>query len=327
MLRQLFSTALISLSLTAQAQFGYDFSVRHDIYMPLAGAISVNNNQVWDEESYKVPIGFSFLMDGQKIDTLSIVGDVFFCTDTAGTASGFYAIDADLYDRGSYIGGNPVSPLRYKVDGTPGNRIFKYELANAGIYDEYYNYSTADDSMNIQVWLYEGSNTVELRYGPSKLTNTQDYFAITGDPMVGLIRNFKMTDYVFDIMYFLNGDHVKPSLDSTKILNVASGGLYSYPSNGTVYRFEPFTTSVNNLSVLNTASVYPTVCNRNINISVGGQKQVSYKIFTADGKLTGIQGRINGQLQTVKIDALSQGIYIMQLQCEAGYKNTRFIKQ
>src|ERR1044071_1371417 len=132
-----FLTALC-MAANCTGQFNYTYSVKQETYQPLTGGISLNNNTLWDEEFYRIPIGFSFVLDGDTIDSCYVAGPTAIFNDTSGNSvSCFWTILADLYDRGTHNGGFSLSPLSYLTAGVAGNRICKIEIANAGFWDEY----------------------------------------------------------------------------------------------------------------------------------------------------------------------------------------------
>jgi hypothetical protein len=84
-----------------------------------------------------------------------------------------YAIlpfEADLIDRGE-LTGISQSPISYKMEGNAGSRILKIEWKNAGFVGEIGELGTLNDYVNFQVWLFEGSNDVEMHYGPNMVLN------------------------------------------------------------------------------------------------------------------------------------------------------------
>ena len=181
----------------------YSFSLINGTYADLDSATSVNNNQLWDDPSYIVPIGFNFqFYDKMITDVYFGIGLGGLLTDTFDLNFGanyvMPAFETDLIDRGDIIGISK-SPISYKVDGTVGTRIFKLEFKNAGFYDEEDSLSTLNDSVSFQFWLYEGTNDIEFHYGPSALTYPLiNYFGETG-ALIGL------TDFNITNAYLLSG--------------------------------------------------------------------------------------------------------------------------
>jgi hypothetical protein len=167
--------------------FSYTFSRTTGNYQDLTGATSLNNNQTWDDPGYIVPMDFPFTMFGKTIDSLSyfsLGGSLMgFCgSDTVYTPI-ISPFEADLIDRGGWTG-NSQSPLSYKVDGGVGNRILKIEWNNAGSYDD----STLNDYVNFQLWMYEGSDDIEIHFGASSIAVDTIFFYGESGPLVGVLR-------------------------------------------------------------------------------------------------------------------------------------------
>lgn len=155
--------------------------------MPLpATMISVNDTTVWDAEDYGFLLPFSFQWN-KGINTNAMVLALGFpgiLPDSnyrnAPYASGFSAgAFGDLIDKGLPMGFSE-SPIRTQITGTAPNRIYKLEIRNAGFYDEYDASGSFTDSTSFQYWLYEGSNVLEMRYGPSSVQNLGIYYPYGG---------------------------------------------------------------------------------------------------------------------------------------------------
>lgn len=329
MKKVLLSMFLLALGISSKAQFNYDLTVLNQTFQPLTGSTNISGSTMWDEEYYTAPLGFSFVLDGQTITEISILGGQSCLTDTTGIVSGFFITDVDVYDRGNSGGSTAVSPISYSVTGTAPNRIFKLEVLNAGMYDEYDLYSTNNDSLSFQLWLYETSNIVEIHYGGSQFTHPSDYFFITGYPIVGFVKNIDIDGTGnIDALYYLKGDASAPAIDSVNSIFSISGGLNSYPSNGTVYRFAPKPVSVNGLTkgelkieVLNNASATNIIVNNQSNVAS------TYRVLNINGASMGISGSLQNGNNNIDISRLPQGMYIIQVQNEAGSKAYRITKQ
>ena len=137
---------------------------------------------------------------------------------------GIMPFDTDLIDRGDFTGISK-SPIRYKVEGAAGSRILKIEWKNVGFYEEGDFYGTLNDFISFQLWLYEGSNTIEMHYGAHQVTDPSvNYFGETG-PLVGL------ADEALSNIYLLSGNPANPLVASS------FSTLNGTPANGTIYTF------------------------------------------------------------------------------------------
>jgi len=153
--------------------FNYDLTTFVSSYMDLTGATSINNGEIWDEPEYVVPMAFPFELNGHPVTTLHFNGS----GTSMGSSTGvpfviaeILSFENDLIDRGA-IGGTSLSPMSYTVEGDPGSRIQKIEIKNAGSYYEWDVHGTLDMYVNVQCWLFEGSNNIEFHYGPSFIDN------------------------------------------------------------------------------------------------------------------------------------------------------------
>jgi len=317
-------------ALQTTAQMPYTFSYTTDTYVPLTGGTSLNGSHVWDSynDNYTASIGFTFRVDTTHITDCFLQGENAMATDTnsADNSAGFGFTDADLLDRGALTGSATLSPLRYTVTGSPGSRIFKLEIANAGFHAEKDNYGTMNDSTYIQEWLYEGSNIVELRYGPSKITYGSDYFSFPNQPMVGYVNN--ITPSGDGKIFVLSGDPTAPTIDSIEI----SGGmpvnigvpLNSYPPNGMVYRFTPRSTKVSNV-MLEATRVYPTAAQSVVNVDYANSDG-QYKVVSISGSATQLAGALQNGITHIDVSTLPAGMYLLQLQNSSGKSTKKFIK-
>jgi len=331
MTKFLFALTFIGTLFTqnAKAQLGYKLSVTTDTYTPLTGGTSVNGSTMWDEENYKVPLGFNFKLGSTTITDFSLVSGSFAATDTeAAQISGFFTCDADLHDRGNAGGSASMSPIRYAVSGTAGSRIFKMEVANAGFWDEYDIYSTNNDSLNYQIWYYETSNIVELRFGPSKISHATDYFMLGSGPVVGFMKNIDPSSGSVDMLYYLDGSASAPTIDSTSNLFSISGGLSSYPANGTVYRFTPPGTGIGNYAKeLDGIKVLNTVCTDNIRVTNKYAAGATYTLTAMNGANVNLNGTLQQGTNNIDLSALPAGVYVLQCKNNDGAMQQRIVKQ
>jgi len=236
-------TLLVFGFMSAQAQFRYAFSSNSATYTPLTGTTSLNGSLVWDEENLSAPMPFNWALDSSIIlhdfelalSFPGVLNDTNAVTDVSGLIIG----DMDIADRGALSTSLPsMSPIRYTTTGTSPNRIFKMEIANGGFYNEF-SYSTNNDSFYLQIWIYETSNIIEYRYGPSHVTYPGDYFYFSGGPLVGFVQHADFNSQATGNFYYLVNNTTAPGIDSASFPNFPSNALNNWPANGTVYRFTP----------------------------------------------------------------------------------------
>lgn len=321
---------LTSVKLYSQAPvFGYDVTYDTATYVPLTSGTVISSG-IWTPTTlFIAPIGFNFTVGGTKtINSFFIVGGTDVITDTSGATifGDFQMEDATLVDRG-VISHVPSSPIRYVLSGTPGNYIFKAEIFNAGFGDEFINYHTLNDSINMQIWFYQGSNVVEYRYGPSQISHYTDYYYI-GGPEIGFGPNLDTAGN--GTLYILKGNSTPnppyPAVMAVDSFKDTTQGISSYPSTGTVYQFKPRTAYINTIPSLNDASIYPTCARDRITISYFYNGETTYSIININGASVNISGKTNFGTTHVDISNLPSGMYLLEMQNEGGRVVRKFIK-
>jgi hypothetical protein len=181
----------------------------------------------WDGQEWTVPIGFDFHFFGAVYDSTLFWEGTFFFQDPEIFLDAFGAvfIDRVLYT----MDPNNRSRVGYRTDGPIGNRIFKFEVKNAGFFS-----GDADDFANYQLWLYEATSVLEVHFGPSAVNPEVYQDDGWNGPFIG-IANFQINEFLY-----LDQDPLAP-FEYTVDEN--TDGLDGTPPNGTVYRFIPNTSS------------------------------------------------------------------------------------
>jgi hypothetical protein len=314
--------ALISIGTVAQAQMRYSFTTQTgQTYTPLTGGTNIAN-YIWDDPAVSAPLGFNFILNGVPTDSFHIQTYSyipFFTSSGINTATdsinGFMAMEADLFDRANNdsTATMGVSPITYAVTGSAPNRVFKLDYTNAGFYEDTLNVN----SVNFQVWWYEGSNAVELRYGPSTISPanlTRFFYFGNGGPLVGVVNKVAVATGDGK-MYHLKGDPAAPTLDSTDASASTANSLTSYPASGTVYRFTPTSTGINLNEVMATArslKLYPSAATTAITVEWGGAQGEAYQIIAANGQQVAA-GRLQRGTQSIPVNTLTAGAYHLRL--------------
>ncbi|MCH7534688.1 MAG: T9SS type A sorting domain-containing protein [Bacteroidetes bacterium] len=251
-------------------QGNYGFTSSSLPYSDLSGSTSLNNNISWDDPTYLIPIGFTFDYFDQSFTSIYISDYVWF------DVSRRYFIDvftADLIDRNATTS---VSPISYLLENPSGDSsILKIEWKNAGFYDESIT-GTTNDFINVQLWLYEGSNDIEIRIGPNSVLNEDSYGDDEG-PHIGLTNETDTLDEVYLI-------------GSPSALSVISsdGYISGTPSGNTVYKFEKGPVGINNNGPINSLfNIYPNPASERITIYYNNinNEVTDIKIFNLVGDL------------------------------------------
>lgn len=213
--------------------FNYTLTVLNEAYSDLIDPISINQGEIWDDPVYVFPVDFPFDLNGNIITFLEFDGvGAFLRSETAESdiETYIFPFETDLIDRGSG-GATSLSPISYKVEGGQGSRILKLEMKNAGSFAEFFQLGTTDMYINFQMWLYEGTNVIEFRFGENLITDPNFFYGF-GGVYVGL-SDYNFVDDIVINPHFLGGPASAPQLSVSDIT------LEGTPDDGTVYRLSP----------------------------------------------------------------------------------------
>ena len=288
--------------------------------------------QTWDDPIFLIPVGFDYQYYDNSYDTILISNFGY------GAYMGFEhagpdlfpvlsAFGADLVDRASdtinFDGeSGSVSPISYQVEGNAGSRILKVEWRNTGFYMDLTDDNLAQDSINLQLWLYEGSGTIEIHFGPSSIASPAlDYDGESGS-FVMLAPHVDLNSYnpVAETLW-LDGNQASPSLTSGSTPSYLDGTV----ADGTIYRFALSAAGVNENIITSQISVFPNPASNRIYF-----KTTDLKFTNETIEITNATGRIVKSVSFSKngidVSELSNGIYFLRIATEAGSLSKRFIK-
>ena len=181
---------LVALAITltpAAAQLTtYDFSQQLGTYTELAADSALEAGALPDDRVYNaIPIGFDFLYNGQRHRLISVNSNGFIAFGASVSATGIGAAYlSNITGDGQALGGtgsnNVAAALNADLIAMPISRISLARLGQAPNrqlvvqWKDYSFYQTGQvgDSLNFQIRLHEGSNTVEYVYGRTGLRVT-----------------------------------------------------------------------------------------------------------------------------------------------------------
>lgn len=234
----LFSLFIFSSS---QAQtFSYFLEIETDTYTDLEEATELTSiGDFWDDPEYNIPIGFSFDFYGETYTNTQIIG--------LGLGSWLafqdpYTVDSinflipyfdDLADIETIDSLNQ-STISYTTEGLVGERILKIQWKDCGFYEEIFGTGTANNTLSFQLWLFEGTNNIEVRFGPSMLPDSatvHDY----GSPVVGIIEDYSANSDTFENFWHLSGSVATPTMltsDASIFYSYSVPGLDADPPEG-----------------------------------------------------------------------------------------------
>lgn len=301
----------------------YTFSTFTAPYVPITGA-SLSNGEKWDDLDYAVPLGFNFQLYGKQSNTYTLyLGGQVLSPDDLSTATELSFVAAmfeDLCDRAynpaTDVEGDPggLSPITYTTTGTPGNRICKIQISNAAFFSELDLAANDTSNVNFQIWLYEGTNDIELRYGIVNIQNQLDNLNNGTDGfMAGLTNELDIANFTSSGgSNMLQGPSASPSVVAwSSSFNTA---VTPNISNGRVYRFQRNNpnTGLNEIKAQQFYGVYPNPVSSGHIITITGEQSRldSAEITDMSGRIIKIADVVNHQLST---ESLKPGVYILKL--------------
>lgn len=332
-----FSLALLALSMLfvtkMSAQIGgYWFNVSGGTYTELGSPTVVSASTPWDSTAnFTIPIGFSFSVESYTTNNVYLHGVNSFCIDTFThpILNGFQLLNAALIDRGA---GSSNSPISYELTGTSGSRILKVQIKNAGFIQELINHSSLNDYVNMQLWLYEGSNVVEIHFGASSIHHAAEYFAYSfGNPMIGHSRRKNMTGD--GTLYTVNGVGTSASdllmNDSATFssfgVTYLPQGILGFPPDGTIFKFSPLKTNVPLVNVKD-AHIYPTACKSGIYVDYNSSENTTFEVISVRGIPTTMKGNLQNGSNYIDLSKIAAGTYVLRLQNSTGSYTQKFVK-
>jgi len=326
---------LITMNLNAQI---YEFSASTDTYTDITGSTSLNNGMTWDDPEFAIPIGFEF----QYFDSIyteifiedNAYGGIVSFNNTEEIVPTFVAYGADIIDRGydfvtDEYSQTSQSDLSYLVDGEEGSRILKLEWNNVGFYSEMEGDNASTDYTNFQLWLYEGSNIIETRFGPNSIT--QPDLCYEGDPgsFVALIEEVNYFNAFFNgEVAFLAGDPNAPTVASPPYYYNLPTFVGTIPE-GMVYTFEPTIVSTSDaLSDDLQIALIPNPSNDYFQIVFDEFNEL---LTNSNILITNAQGQVVKEFKftpnAIDISDMSPGVYFVQIQTASGMTTRKLVKK
>jgi len=336
---------LLLLSVDTYAQeVNYYFEQYTNSYENLDDPISLTGGMIWDEPEFTIPVDIGFNFFNKQLETInhtSLGADLYhMCHHNVGEMPdmeeyvnlGIMPMTADIADR-AYWEDNEfepgsLSPISYKVLGTQGNQILKIEWNNVGLLDDESN----NYFMNFQLWLYEGSDMIELHYGPSNLPSELFSWeeSITGMGHFQYILHDNCAN--INTMGFIvaesnvPGDYELINIDSSSHVHEIGENfdmyqaiydfqnpnyaLTSIPENGTVFRFYPeYAMGMDEIESV--IKMHPNPATDVLYLENNEQLPIEYQILSLDGRILKT-GTSSEQKIQVDISDLNTGMYFVR---------------
>jgi hypothetical protein len=331
---------LFTANTFAQSKF-YKDSTFTQAFSLLSGSTSVNNGQYWDDPDYTIPIGFNFHFFKDSTTNLymnSILGpggvlSTKPITQTTTFASMIIASASDLQDKDTSTNSS-FSPLSYVLTGVAPNRIFKMQWKNAGFYNPISN-GVLNDSMDLQLWLHETTDRIDIRFGTVNLVSTfLDLYDGGTGPLVAIVDSFDLTSGIPMKNYSFKNQINNPTLDSiTNIFTTTPlPGMIGNPTSGMVFSFIP--KKPTNGGSVGYSSIVSKVNNdilyfhqtQQVKIDIYNDiKNASYQIIDISGKIIS-QKSILKNKTLIDMSSFTNGMYIIQCKNNHESFNYKIVK-
>ncbi|MFC5270925.1 T9SS type A sorting domain-containing protein [Adhaeribacter terreus] len=316
----------IAAQVSAFAQ-GYTVTTTTGTYTDLTGATVVSTFG-WEPNTanFTIPIGFNFELDGTTYTSLETdgLGDLFFTDGT--TDKYIYPFDAVIIDKAYPSTTSTLSPISYLLTGSAGSQILKIEFKNVGLVIDPLGTPiiNPNDVANYQVWLYEGSNKVEVHYGTVTASDVQGIFFGEDGPSIAIVTGLSSTGISG---FFLEGLATAPTLT---VLNQSGTymGLDSIPASGTIYAFNRVVSGVaKELNKANIA-VYPNPVADVMTIEgLKAKGNATVTITDVLGKVVLTQTVAAANNVSVNVSSLKQGTYFVAITSEESRFGKQIIRQ
>jgi hypothetical protein len=271
----------------------YNFTSGNSPFTFLTNPTVLSDSTGWDDADYYHAIGFPVEVDSVTYDSMAIEsnGSVIFYKNPADYQNIFSSTDtlpvfiaygeyisnyygADLHDRPS------GSPISYELSGTVGSRIAKVEWKNAGFYND--NGTNYEDSINFQIWIYEGSGNIEYRYGTNSvkpITYNIDTTTMDSGAVIGIAQ--------FDVynLSLISGMYLTGSVSSATTTTTYSQTTGT-PAANTFYKFaKAGTISVSEESAKLNLKVYPNPASNVLNVAYSSEETVKVSLSDVTGRV------------------------------------------
>jgi hypothetical protein len=328
----LFSLLGIGLfGFSAKAQ-NYTFTQFTASYNDLQAPIVVTGGVTWDDPEYSIPIGFPFKYFQLEMDTLFGaygVGAELFSKELPGEIISFLSITGyDLIDMAydSNLGDGQsggLSQISYLLTGNPGSRILKIEWKNCGFYGDNADDNVNIDFINFQTWIYESDLSIEVRMGPSSITQPDLCYDGETGGHVALFDRVDMNTIVAEEGIVLTGPPATAS--SLATTSIFSNYLDGDIPDGKVYRFAHKEAGLTPLDRLaDQIELYPNPTKDLINISIPATIEFSLiQIQDLSGKT--VASSLNQK--QFNVQEFETGVYLVNVTTKDGMLTKKFVKQ
>jgi hypothetical protein len=241
------------------------------------------------------PFPFYMFSTGYTSATVDISNDCYINFGAVGIVS--FAAHLNTLDA--------TTQTSYEVTGTSPSRILKLEWKNHG-----FSSTTApDDSVSLQIWLYETSNIIEWHFGPNSW-----YTASLGGP--GPFVMLTNGSY-----YNIYGAPATPSFASCGLTCHLNG----IPVQGKVYTLTPVTAGIDEY-VNDNIVLYPNPSEGKLTINTISKEEKDIEIFNSMGQKI-YACRIANPGLDIDLSDRPKGIYFIKMYSKKGLSVKRMVLQ
>jgi hypothetical protein len=327
--------AFFGFTLNAQSQW-YNFSVSTGSYSDLNGSISLNNDVPWDDPAFIIPIGFNLQYFDTTMTQLfmhdyGLGGELFSSAGAVGISSMFSVYGADIIDRGYDVNSGiqtsgSLSNISYLLEGAAGARILKIEWNNVGFYSDLDMDGISTDFTNFQLWLYEGTNNIEIHVGPNSITQPNVSFDAQSGTYISLFPRINFdTGETLENGMELTGNPSNP--DVLSVEEPFGNFLNGVIPNGTIYGFSHSGSAISeNQNIAPDFSIFPNPVMNSFSITFEKAEHsiTSISIVNTKGQIV---KRMSGEPREIDISDLNAGIYFLKMNTKTGVKTRKLIKK
>ncbi len=208
------------------AQHYYTVKTSTGTYTDLANPVVLIEKP--DTVGYGIPLPFAMEAFGLPVDLGATPNRVFIFT------GGIIAVDVPDAQRlcvfdafvARLVWRDSTSSLSYTVEGGGGERILKVQWKNLGMVG-----NPVGDFVNVQLWLSERDNSIEVHVGPNRATGSAAYYGYNGPAIGGFVSSYDFSVYYAAV--HLTDNSTTPGVDEVQGYYAMDGT----PANGTIYHF------------------------------------------------------------------------------------------
>ena len=317
---------VITFSTVAQTPH-YQFEDFVMSYQELDNPISINNNEVWGETNYVVPVNVNFKLFGKPLESITVkLSDTNAPSTHPMSLLDFYPNWADdgheffifphnfiIKDRSHIDSINSISPVTYQTIQIEDQNVQVFEWKNIGIKDH------SDAILNYQIWLYDNSDMIEYHYGYSFISSA---LMEATELRVGLRSSYGMG---YGEYLSLHGDGDDPIyVWSIAFICGIIGDLNSFPSEGMVYRFYPHY-AIGLEENLSSTSIYPNPTSDILNIK--NENLIKELVITDISGKEIKRFNCDSKESTLDISELDKGIYLIGIRTDKKWSWEKIVKQ